>query len=236
MAATLQHDPGGDPHGSVDRGVSIRLIVTKRGEGSAIILTRMLNEAGYRASHIAVPSGAVPTGPAIGVTDVVVIALDVLLPVTRRRRRWLGERARTSRIVLMADSERALDTLDLIDLADGVVISNTGQGRIVSAIEVAMAGYMILPPELATLIRQEHLAEGRVVRLTPQQRLVLAKLAQGLGNRQIADDLGIDQRQVQTMVRAVLARLRLPNRTRAALFAIEHGLVSHDLPEDRGCS
>lgn len=235
MAATPQYDPGSEPRSSINGGISIRLVVTKRSEGSAIILTRMLNEAGYHASHLAVPAGAVPTGPAIGATDVVVIALDVLLPVTRRRRRWLGERSRTSRIVLMADSERAADTLDLIDLADGVVIANAGQGRIVSAIEVAMAGYMILPPELGLLMRQEPIAEGRIARLTSQQHLVLSKLARGLGNRQIADELGVDERQVQTMVRAILTRLRLPNRTRAALFAIEQGLVPLDPPEDRDC-
>jgi lipopolysaccharide export system ATP-binding protein len=141
--------------------------------------------------------------------------------------------------VLITD-HNVRDTLAIIDrayiLAEGVVISNAGQGRIVSAIEVAMAGYMTLPPELGSLMQQEPVAEGRLVRLTSRQHLVLAKLARGLGNRQLANELGVDELQVQATVRAILARLRLPNRTRAALFAIEHGLVSLDPPEDPDCS
>jgi DNA-binding NarL/FixJ family response regulator len=53
---------------------------------------------------------------------------------------------------------------------------------------------------------------------------VLARVAQGLSNRGIAEALGITERTARTHVSNVLAKLGLASRTQAALFAVQHGL------------
>jgi DNA-binding CsgD family transcriptional regulator/tetratricopeptide (TPR) repeat protein len=62
-------------------------------------------------------------------------------------------------------------------------------------------------------------------RLTPRERQVLALLARGHTNREIAETLIIAQRTVEIHVSNVLGKLGLATRTQAAAYAIEHGLA-----------
>jgi DNA-binding NarL/FixJ family response regulator len=61
--------------------------------------------------------------------------------------------------------------------------------------------------------------------LTNREIEVLKCLAQGLSNREIALKLSISTRTVTTHVRNILDKLELDNRTQAALYAVEHGIV-----------
>ena len=63
-----------------------------------------------------------------------------------------------------------------------------------------------------------------VIGLTTRECDVLRGLAKGLSNRDIADDLVISPRTVNFHVTNVLAKLDLPSRTAAAVFAIRHGM------------
>ena len=59
---------------------------------------------------------------------------------------------------------------------------------------------------------------GRLARLTEQQSRVLALLAEGLLNKQIADRLTIQERTVKAHVTAIFEKLRVRNRTQAGLL------------------
>ena len=54
---------------------------------------------------------------------------------------------------------------------------------------------------------------------------MLAGLGRGLTNRRLADELYVSEKTVKTHVSSVLAKLRLPDRTQAALFAVRAGLA-----------
>ena len=58
--------------------------------------------------------------------------------------------------------------------------------------------------------------------LSDRERDVLALLAQGLRNREIAERLIISEPTVKTHVRHVLEKLRIRNRAEAAAFAVRH--------------
>jgi DNA-binding NarL/FixJ family response regulator len=62
-------------------------------------------------------------------------------------------------------------------------------------------------------------------RLTAREREVLAGLGRGLSNRQLAAELYVSEKTVKTHVSNVLAKLRLGDRTQAALFAVRVGLA-----------
>ena len=62
--------------------------------------------------------------------------------------------------------------------------------------------------------------------LTPREMDVLRLVAQGLSNRRIAERLAINERTVKYHVSTILAKLEVGNRTEAAMYAIEHGLIS----------
>ena len=65
----------------------------------------------------------------------------------------------------------------------------------------------------------------RIEQLTPRQREVLVKLAQGQSNQDIADALTISVATVKLHVNAVLRGLGAKNRTRAAAIAMQAGIV-----------
>ena len=82
----------------------------------------------------------------------------------------------------------------------------------------------LVPPE-----QQEQAAAGAgeplIEPLTPREREVLAGVAAGLTNKQIAARLGISDRTVQFHIGNVLGKLGVASRTEAAVLALQRGLV-----------
>ena len=64
--------------------------------------------------------------------------------------------------------------------------------------------------------------------LTEREREVLELIAKGLTNREIADKMVISEKTVKTHVSNLLDKLGLEDRTRAAIWALKHGLGSED--------
>jgi len=61
--------------------------------------------------------------------------------------------------------------------------------------------------------------------LTGREREVLRLITQGLSNKQIAIHLHLSQGAGRGYVSAILARLRVADRTQAAVYALKHGLT-----------
>ena len=61
--------------------------------------------------------------------------------------------------------------------------------------------------------------------LTEREREVLALLAQGKSNAEIAKDLYLSPGTVRNYISAILTKLDVTDRTQAALLALRHGLV-----------
>jgi DNA-binding NarL/FixJ family response regulator len=64
--------------------------------------------------------------------------------------------------------------------------------------------------------------------LTEREREVLEQIARGLTNREIAEKMVISEKTVKTHVSNLLDKLGLEDRTRAAIWALKHGLGSED--------
>ena len=67
--------------------------------------------------------------------------------------------------------------------------------------------------------------DAALAELSPRELEVLRLLAQGRSNAQIADELVVSAATAKTHVSNVLAKLRLPDRVQAVIFAYETGLV-----------
>ncbi|MBO8194574.1 response regulator transcription factor [Streptomyces oryzae] len=120
--------------------------------------------------------------------------------------------------------------------ADGFLLKDTDPAEILRAVHLVAAGSAMLHPAAARrLIDQHHRRGGRtgaaraaraaVDRLTPREREVLALVAEGDGNAEIAAALAMRESTVKAHVSRILGVLGVDNRVRAALAARDAGLL-----------
>ena len=84
-------------------------------------------------------------------------------------------------------------------------------------------GNTLLAPEaagVAAAVRTAASAVRGIGALTDREREVLAQIADGRSNREIARLLRVSEKTVKTHVSSVLAKLGVADRTQAALFAV----------------
>jgi DNA-binding NarL/FixJ family response regulator len=107
--------------------------------------------------------------------------------------------------------------------AAGVLYKDVDPDALVRAIRAVHDGHLLLAPEAAgTLLHQASWPARGLDALTSREREVLAELAQGRSNREIARALHVSEKTVKAHVSSVLAKLGVQDRTQAALFAVRH--------------
>jgi DNA-binding NarL/FixJ family response regulator len=115
--------------------------------------------------------------------------------------------------------------------AAGYLLKDADPDEVAAAIRAAARGEVHLDPAVAgRLTRQLVSPPTGLAALTARERTVLALVARGLSNRQIAAELYISDRTARTHVSHVLTKLQLSSRTQAALVAIREGLIPPPSP------
>jgi DNA-binding NarL/FixJ family response regulator len=124
--------------------------------------------------------------------------------------------------------------------AVGYVLKTQAEHDLVRAIDQAYQGLATVPPQVASvLLRALQPAPPcapTLGELSKAERRVLLYVAQGLKNQEIAERLEIGVPTVHTHINHILAKLGLKNRTQAAIYALEHGLVARAGPLMPGSS
>jgi len=110
--------------------------------------------------------------------------------------------------------------------ASGFLLKDIRGNRIVDAIRRVAAGENLLDTqparELAGRWRAGLETDPRLRALTPQERLVLAHIAEGLTNRQIGETMSLAEKTVKNYITLILAKMGLERRTQAAVYAVQH--------------
>ena len=165
-----------------------------------------------------------------------VILMDVRMPV-------LDGLQATRQIVAADGAPRVLvlTTFDLDDYvyealragASGFLLKDASAGELAEAVRVVAAGDALLSPgvtrrliaEFARLGAPRAATRKSLEGLTDRETEVLALVARGLSNVEIAAHLVVAEQTIKTHVSRVFMKLALRDRAQAVVFAYENGLV-----------
>ena len=153
--------------------------------------------------------------------DVLILGAADLKWLLRHQSKSTSSIALHKVVVLVASVGHLLDALSTDQRAFGIMFDPETIRHAAAVLDLAAEGpgYIVIPPRFANLLSDDGLRRIIVHELTGTERLALELLGQGLANREIALSLGCSETKVKTLVRSVLLKLRLKNRTAAAVFA-----------------
>lgn len=118
--------------------------------------------------------------------------------------------------------------------ASGFLLKDASAEELAQAVRVIAGGDALLAPNITKRLIAEFSRvsaspraplKGRVGELTERETEVLSLIAQGLSNAEIATRLVVAEQTAKTHVSRILVKLGLRDRTQAAVFAYETGLV-----------
>ncbi len=156
--------------------------------------------------------------PDVLLLDLKLPGLDGVAVLGQLAERSAGTRA----LVLTSGADQAQVTLAIRAGAAGFLYKDIDPDALVRAIRSVHDGHMLLAREAAALLStgQPGQAGRGIDSLTSREREVLALLADGRSNREIARSLGVSEKTVKTHVSSVLAKLGVADRTQAAVLAV----------------
>jgi DNA-binding NarL/FixJ family response regulator/signal transduction histidine kinase len=199
-----------DDHPVVRRGLRVLLEVQDGIE--------VAGEAGDGAAALAL---AAELSPDVVLLDLKLPGMDGIAVLTQLK----ASDSKARVLVLTSATEPASASLALRSGAAGVVYKDVDPDALVRAIRSVHDGHLLLAPEAAGSLVRNGGGWNPVAgldALTGREREVLAEIAKGRSNREIARALTVSEKTVKAHVSSVLAKLGVQDRTQAALIAVRH--------------
>jgi two-component system, NarL family, response regulator LiaR len=172
------------------------------------------------AALAAIPSAA----PDVVLLDMVMPGIDGMGVL--RALREVDDRPTVIVLTSFSDEDRAIDAIEAG--AWSYLPKTTVVDRLVEAVRAAAAGGSALDPDVVALLVQrvrENDDAGPLRMLSAREREVLTALSRGRSNREIARVLSLGEQTVKSHVSSILTKLGLQDRTQAAIFGLQHGVV-----------
>ncbi|MGW0778381.1 response regulator [Streptomyces sp. NPDC002835] len=181
----------------------------------------VVGEAGDGAEGVALTEELLPD----------VVLMDVKMPGmdgidALRKLRELANPAKV--LIVTSFTEQRTVVPALRAGAAGYVYKDVDPDALAGAIRSVYAGHVLLQQEIAGALLADDTpgsGTGRGSSLTEREREVLALIADGRSNREIARALVLSEKTVKTHVSNILMKLDLADRTQAALWAVRHGMT-----------
>ena len=166
-----------------------------------------------------------------------VILMDIRMPKVDgiEAARRIKELVPTARIIMLTVSDEDTHLYEAIKAgATGYLLKDTAIEDVPISIRRVYGGESIISPSMASKLLTEFSTLSKKVEqrqqlatpsLTPREIEVLRFVAKGMSNREIAEELSLSWHTVAKHVASILGKTGLANRTAAAGYARDRGLV-----------
>jgi DNA-binding NarL/FixJ family response regulator len=196
--------------------------IVRQGLRAIIRVTPGLDLVGEADGGQAAVELAATVQPDIVLMDLVMPELDGVAAIALIKR--ANPSIRIIALTTFAESELVLGAVQAG--AEGYLLKDIDVQELMHAIQVVHSGQPYLHPAATRqLLQATARPEQPIERLTSREQDVLALVARGLTNRQIADTLTISEKTVSVHVSNLLSKTGLSSRTQAALYAARIGLA-----------
>lgn len=171
-----------------------------------------------------------------------IVVMDVRMPVLSGIEACERIKTQMEQVAVVMLTSYAEDELlsQAIDAgASGYVLKRIGSNDLVESVRRVGNGEGILDPAMTesvfNKVREANKAKSAsyFADLTQQELSVLALLAQGLSNRQIASKLYLGEGTVRNYVSNILSKIEVSNRAEAAIYAVKHNIEDVVPPLDQ---
>jgi DNA-binding NarL/FixJ family response regulator len=159
-------------------------------------------------------------------TEPDVVLMDLSMPTLdgiEATRLVMAARPETNVLVLTSYSDRDSILRALDAGARGYVLKDAEPDELLRAIRAAARGEAPLSPRAAQALVSARRESSPAPALSEREREVLALVADGLANKQIAIRLGISEKTVKSHLTRIFREIGVSDRTQAALWAQRHG-------------
>lgn len=159
--------------------------------------------------------------PDVVLIDLIMPRLDGISVIARLR----PQLPRTRFVVLTSLIDAAEVRRAIEAGASGYLLKNAAAQELVNVIQAVHAGRRVLGPEATDALVDAQQQHPPGADLTQRERELLALMAEGLNNQEIAQRLAIAVPTVKFHITNILAKLQVDNRTEAVITALRHRLV-----------
>ncbi len=130
-------------------------------------------------------------------------------------------------IAILTVSENSSDVADALEAgAIGYIVKGVTASELTASLRSIAAGEGFVSPGLASRVLLQinadtgmSVSSGILDDLTHREEEILRRVAKGLSNREIADELDLQEKTVKHYMTAILSKLHARNRVEAALIA-----------------
>lgn len=168
-----------------------------------------------------------------------VVLLDLHMPGISGREavQLINEEVPGTHVVMLTVSEDAEDLFDTLRAgARGYLLKNIETDYLVDAIQRVIGGEAVMAAQMTAKLVQgfrtlssggggEAEQPGDKEKLSPREREIVALLAKGASNKEMANTLSVAESTIKIHIQNIFKKLNLTSRVQVAVYAIEHGLA-----------